>query len=85
MFIWSASAKLFKQLRDENMYLKTQLRDAQERLDRMTEALAAKAGVTLTMPVHRDQPLEPAIGWFDTKPVVKSRPESARMPSGGTT
>lgn len=44
--------------------------DAQERSDRLMEALARKANVDLVMPPPQQVKLEPSEGWFDRKPQV---------------
>lgn len=80
--------KFEKYLAAENLWLRSQLEKSQERIDRLTEALAKKNELSLVMPQTPVQmpefvghhPLEKSPGWFDHRsaPSVKNN-------SGGTT
>ena len=61
------------------------LRKANERIDRLVEALAAKQNIPLVMPQAElprfkaaPEPLEKIPGWFDNKPIPKIAPSGAK-------
>lgn len=62
-----------------------QLRKANERIDRLVEALASKQNIPLVMPQAElprfqpaPEPLEKIPGWFDNKPIPKIAPSGAK-------
>jgi hypothetical protein len=75
------SSEVWKVLVDELDAKREDLRKANERIDRLTEALARKSDVSLFMPQApipelRQHVLEKSSGWFDNKPIPVIPPKS---------